>query len=194
MQHENQYQREDLLTHLIKTKGIERGDFTLSSGRKSDIYFNMKNIILDIRGAALVADLFIFKMLDHLEEDGMPIDVIGSSLGTGPLLGTMLNRSLLWKRMNPYRDLRGMLIRNAPKGHGLKKQVEWEQIHRSRTLLIDDVMTTGDSMLDLISAAEIDTAIVSSIYCIIDRGDVGSQMTKMGYRFYSIFNEEDFAQ
>ena len=66
------------LLNLIKDKGYRKGEFTLSSGKKSEHYVNCKPIILSARGLTLASIM----LLEHVET---PV-VAGLTLGADPLV------------------------------------------------------------------------------------------------------------
>ena len=70
----------DELLRLLKEKSYRYGEFTLSSGKKSEHYVNCKPVILSGEGLSLVSDL----LLCHVEEDAAA--VAGLTLGADPLV------------------------------------------------------------------------------------------------------------
>src|SRR6202451_2645285 len=68
------------LAEIIRKRSFGRGEITLSSGRKSDFYFNLKPTMLDPEGASLLAEL----TYEALKDDGL--DYIGGLvMGVDPL-------------------------------------------------------------------------------------------------------------
>src|SRR5215469_895929 len=49
----------DALFEVIKTRSFRRGHFTLSSGKTSDLYFNLKSTMMDPQGSWLSAKVFL---------------------------------------------------------------------------------------------------------------------------------------
>ena len=54
------------LLSLLKEHSLMFGDFTLSSGKKSDYYINGKMTTLDARGAYLTARIFLAMLADDV--------------------------------------------------------------------------------------------------------------------------------
>ena len=58
----------DELLELLKTKSLQKGDFTLVSGQKSTYYINGKLSTLDARGAYLTARIFLAMLADDVPD------------------------------------------------------------------------------------------------------------------------------
>ena len=67
-------ERNELIA-LLKEKSYRKGEFMLSSGKKSEHYINCKSVILSQKGIALASKL----LLQHVEEDS--VAVAGLTLG-----------------------------------------------------------------------------------------------------------------
>ena len=96
----------DELIKLLRRYAYRKGEFTLSSGKKSQHYVNCKPVILTGRGLELVS----YAMLEHIETSC----VAGLTLGADPLVSGV---ALVSKGS-------GLIIRKEPKGHGTASQVE----------------------------------------------------------------------
>ena len=102
--------KEELLS-LIKEKGYRKGEFTLSSGRKSEHYVNCKPVILSARGLTLASIL----LLEHVET---PV-VAGLTLGADPLVSGVAVISGLDNRI-----VDALIVRKESKGHGTDEYIE----------------------------------------------------------------------
>ena len=96
--------KEELL-ELIKERGYRKGDFTLSSGKKSEHYVNCKPIILTGRGLTLTSLLMLKEVQTNV--------VAGLTLGADPLVSGVSLVSALDGRM-----INALIIRKEPKGYG----------------------------------------------------------------------------
>ena len=102
--------KEELL-ELIKERGYRKGDFTLSSGKKSEHYVNCKPIILTGRGLTLTSLLMLKEVQTNV--------VAGLTLGADPLVsGVSLVSALVGRIVN------ALIIRKEPKGYGTASQIE----------------------------------------------------------------------
>lgn len=171
-------EREEL-RELLKKHSILKGDFTLSSGRKSDYYINGKMTTLHSRGLYLAAKL----ILDALENEEFEA-FAGPTIGADPLIGALLTLS-----SQRGMSKNGLLIRKESKGHGTRNLVEGRLEQGTRVVLLEDVSTTGGSLL---KAAGSITAGGGKIVCIstlVDREEGASQrIAQAGFLFKPLFS------
>ena len=150
--------REDFIA-LLKEDAYKKGDFTLSSGRKSEHYVNCKPVTL--QGDAL---MFIsWCMLECLEED---CDAIGGlTLGADPLVAGVAMVSAIEER---YLD--GLIVRKEPKGHGTKAWIEGPTLAPgSKVTVLEDVITTGGSAIQAAEKLRDAGYVVENVVAIINR-------------------------
>lgn len=169
--------REELKGILIE-RSILKGDFTLASGRKSTYYINGKMTTLDARGLYLAASLLLDR-LGELECDAFAGPVIGAD----PIIGALL-------ALSAERGLRrgGLLIRKEAKGHGTGKLVEGDLREGMRVVVVEDVATTGGSLLRAADAVEAGGGTVVGIRVLVDREEGASEnIAAAGYEFDSLF-------
>ncbi len=169
------------LLNLIKEKAIFRGERTLASGKKTDFYIDGKQVTLDPEGSALVGRL-ILSMID-----GLKIDAIG-----GPAIGAdpMATAAALLSAQTP-RPIRAFLVRKEAKKHGLQKMIEGPSLHpKDRVVMVEDVVTTGGSVLAAIREVEKLKAEVVKVVCLVDRNQ-GAREILSAYNFSPIFSLKD---
>src|SRR4030042_871258 len=95
-------------------------------------------------GAFLVGEI----ILDMLE--GEKVDVVGGpTLGADPIVGAVCYASYV-----RHRPLAGFIVRKATKEHGLQRMVEGLLPGGAQAVIVEDVMTTGGSVLDAIAEVE----------------------------------------
>lgn len=129
----------DLLAERALRVAKPGESFTLSTGRQSNFYFNCKPVTLSADGASLVADAFLEKL--RLMPD--PVTAVGGrTLGADPIILAMMMRGL-------ERGLRlnGFLVRDAKKAHGTKELIANAPPRGTRVVIVDDVVTTGQSTI-----------------------------------------------
>ena len=102
--------REQVL-EMLKRDAYRKGEFTLSSGKKSEHYVNCKPVTLSSDGLWMVSDL----LLQHVDDDV----VAGLTLGADPLV----SGCCCLAAAHGYK-LSGLIIRKEPKGYGTASQVE----------------------------------------------------------------------
>ena len=149
--------REEFIT-LLKEKAYRKGDFTLSSGRKSEHYVNCKPVTL--QGDAL---MFVsWCMLECLEED---CDAVGGlTLGADPLVAGVAMVAAIDER-----SLGGLIVRKEPKGHGTQAWIEGPLLPKgSKVTVLEDVITTGGSAIKAAEKLRDAGYVVENVVAIIN--------------------------
>jgi len=163
--------REELKEILTK-RSILKGDFTLVSGKKSSYYINGKMTTLSARGLYLASKL----LLDRFEG-------LGPTIGADPIIG-----SLLTLAAQRGLDKEGLLIRKEAKDHGTKSLVEGNLKKGMRVVLLEDVATTGGSLLKAARAIEGGGGTIAGVFTIVDRDEGAKKnLADAGYLFSSLF-------
>ena len=160
-----------------ETGALMYGDFTLSSGKKSDHYYDGKQLTLHPEGAYLVGE----EILDRLA--GANIAAIGGlAIGAVPIVTAVAVVSHLKGKPVP-----SFMVRDEAKAHGTRKRIEGQFKRDSRVAIIDDVITTGDSVYKAIEAVRAEGCQVVKVIAIVDRQEGGSdRLKKEGYDFEAI--------
>lgn len=174
------------LKNLLLERSLSYGDFVLSSGKKSNYYFDSKITTLHPRGIYLASRA----ILDIVRREGIKADAIGGlTLGADPLAAGC---ALVSQLEGPY-PLQGFIVRKESKGHGSMRLIEGlrvtDPIHRA--IIVEDVCTTGSSSLKAIDAAEAYPLSVCAVISLVDREEGGSQRIRLKYPFYSVFRRSD---
>ena len=150
--------REEFIT-LLKEKAYRKGDFTLSSGRKSEHYVNCKPVTL--QGDAL---MFVsWCMLECLEEDCEAVG--GLTLGADPLVSGVPIVAAIEER-----PMGGLIVRKEPKGHGTQAWIEGPSLPKgSKVTVLEDVITTGGSAIKAAEKLRDAGYVVENVVAIINR-------------------------
>ena len=155
------------------------GDFILSSGLKSDHYWDGKKITLSAQGAYLVGKA-ILEQFVHLEIDA----VGGPELGAVPIASAVALVSHL-----DGQDIPAFIVRKSPKEHGTRKPVEGYFKKGDRVAIVEDVVTTGESVLKAIAVVEDNGGKVITVIALVDRHEGGGdKLRHAGYDFKSILD------
>lgn len=173
------------LMRLLVEKSYKKGDFVLASGRRSDYYFDCRITSLSAEGADLIGQVF-YGML----RDARIAGVAGMLMGAAPLVTATSMAS--WNAMKPRAVLNGLYVRKEPKDHGTGKQVEgvenFDLHHGRRIAVLEDVVTTGGSLLKACAALEKEGFEIVRCCAILDREEGGREnIEAKGYAFSSIF-------
>ena len=166
------------LLDILRHEAILRGEFTLASGRTSNVYLDCRRATLHPEGAAMAANV----LLDWLDADGIPAQCVGGpTLGADPIVAAMV--ALSWTRGRP---LPGFLVRKEPKGHGTGQLLEGQYKGGWKAVIIEDTVTSGGSLLKAVKAAEEAGLQVVATACLVDREEGAAELLK-DYAFRAMF-------
>ena len=170
------------LLDLICTAAYKEGDFTLSSGKKSDYYINGKQVTLHAQGGLMVARL----LLDKLPSG--TVGVGGLTLGADPMVSAV---SVVGAYEN--KPVTPLIIRKEAKGHGTRAYIEGPTLPEgSPVVILEDVVTTGASALKAVERLRDAGYVVDTILSLVDRQQGGQDLyDKEGLKFESIFTIEE---
>ena len=143
---------------LFKNNIIKFGNFTLSSGKKSSYY-------IDLRLVPSFPHQFR-KMIKNLQK--LIIEKIGldnfDSLVSIPTGGLIIGSALAIETVKPL-----IYVRNKSKDHGTAKSIEGKILSDMRVIMIDDIATTGTSVLNGIKQLRAEGLSISNACVIINR-------------------------
>jgi orotate phosphoribosyltransferase len=133
------------LARLLEKRSLRRGNFILASGKASTYYIDGKLTSMDPHGATLIAQA----ILDEIKD--LPVDAVGGmDMGATPIVGAVAVQSLVAGRPLPT-----FVVRKEVKAHGTMKQIEGPVPQSpGKVVIIDDVVTTGDSIIKAIDATQ----------------------------------------
>jgi orotate phosphoribosyltransferase len=147
------------LIEKIKALAIVRGQVTLSSGRTSDYYVDMRRVTL----AGAVAPV-IGRVMRALVADWDFEAVGGLTLGADPVATAMLHAAAATgERLDAF------VVRKEGKSHGLQQRIEGPAVAGRRVLAVEDTSTTGASVLTAVDALREAGADVIGVAVIVDR-------------------------
>ena len=183
--------KEELL-ELLKKDAYKKGDYTLSSGRKSEHYVNCKPVTLSSRGLTLCSIM----LLGAVEKDA--VAVAGLTLGADPLVSGVsvvcgLSHSL--NLVEATRTVDALIVRKKAKGHGTQAYIEGKLPEKgSKITVLEDVITTGGSAIQAVNRLRDAGYTVNRIAAIVDRqvdGEADAAMKEADLELLSIFKLED---
>jgi orotate phosphoribosyltransferase len=177
----------DELLELLATRSFRLGEFTLSSGGKSDYYIDCRTTTLHARGAELTGRVF----LDLIQQQGWkPQAVGGLTMGADPIV---VATSIISSQIGA--PIHGFLVRKAEKAHGMGRRVEGFQEKGARVVIVDDVCTTGSSTIQAIEAAREFGFTVAGVACLVERLEAGGrpavEQAASPASFISVFTSND---
>ncbi len=169
------------LQQLFRERALQFGDFTLASGKKSTYYVNSKKVLFHSEAIALLGEALYDATAD------LDFQAIGGlEVGAIPMAAAALTA---FHRHG--RTMEGFFVRKQAKEHGSKERVEGQVQSGDRVVVIDDVLTTGGSVIQAIDAVEALGATVLRVVCICDRLQ-GAREALAKYDFRPIFTIRDF--
>ena len=169
------------LLQLLLERGYERrpDPFQLSSGAWSRDYIDAKRAMSLGTDLRLVAET-ILGLADELD---VTFDAVGGlTLGAdAPAHAVSLLSGCSW-----------FTVRKEQKAHGKQRLIEGADIEGKRVVLVDDVVTTGKSILQAWAAVVDAGAEVSLAVCLVDRGDEARERLRdAGVRYESLLTYKD---
>ena len=143
---------------LYKNDIIKFGDFTLTSGKNSSYY-------IDLRLVPSYPHQFrkMIKNLQNLIIEKTGLDNF-DSLASVPTGGLVVASALAIEVVKPL-----IYVRNKPKEHGTTKSIEGKTSAGMKVVMVDDVATTGTSVLNGIKQLKESGLLISDVYVIINR-------------------------
>lgn len=154
------------LTGALKACGaIKFGEFVLSSGKKSRYYIDIKKASTDPRILKLIARKLAVLIREIEQSRGTRFDrIAGIELGAVPL-AVAASLEL---------DIPLVIIRKAEKAHGIKKRVVGGLNPSDKVVLVEDVITTGRSVLSGVDAIRAAGGHIDLVISIVDREEGAS--------------------
>lgn len=172
--------KEELMKYILERAFLysPENPFTLASGEKSPYYLDCRKVTLFSKGFELVGRIF-WEDIKFLGVDG----VAGMSIGADPIVGAILAQAA-----EEGYPLEGLLIRKEPKKHGTGKQIEGNYFPEMEVVVVEDVITTGGSVLKAIDILEKENINILKIIALVDREAGGMEKIKeKGYEVQAIF-------
>lgn len=175
----------DRLFELLYKHSYKKGEFILSSGGVSDFYIDVRpvalsydgNYLLGVKLAKLV-DLFDLKNLDAYA-------------------GVVLGGCALAMSIAQLEEVELIFVRKQAKYHGSKPSDFIDKsfnIKGKDVILVEDVITTGESAINAIKALQNDGFCVKGVIAVVDRQEGGKTaiMNETSVLVRSLYTKEDF--
>ncbi len=172
----------DELRRLLRAHAVLRGDFVLSSGRRSNVYLDGRLVTLSARGAVLVGQSFL-EALGSSNVEG----VAGLTLGADPIVSAIAAVSGFQGG-----TVDGLIIRKQAKQHGAGRRIEGPFRADMRVAIVDDTLTTGASALEAAEVVRAAGARIVRIWAMIDREEGAREAVSVaGYEFDRLFTSAE---
>jgi orotate phosphoribosyltransferase len=163
---------------LQESTAIKFGDFNLSSGKKSAYY-------IDLRIIPSFPHQFR-KMIKHLQNtisEKIGLDSF-DCIASVPTSGLVIASALAIETVKPL-----VYIRQKPKDYGTGSLIEGKIIQGTKVLLVDDVGTTGQSLVNAVKALKDAKMIVTDAFVIVNRFEGARELlASEGVRLHEVMD------
>jgi orotate phosphoribosyltransferase len=158
----------EFATFLHQNGALKFGDYTLSSGKNSSYY-------VDLRLVSSFPHQFrkMVKKLQDLISEEIGFDNF-DCLASVPTGGLVIASALAMETVKPL-----IYVRTKPKEHGTTKSIEGVIRKGMKVLMIDDVATTGHSVIDSIKQLKDAGIVVNDVYVILNRLEGAEKALKL---------------
>ena len=178
---------------LLKAKSVFHGNFTLASGAKSNYYFDCRLTTMDPKGASLVGKLIHGLIRKEEAARNVRIDALGGlRMGADPIALAVAMFSFSAGDARPFQ---AFSVRKTPKAHGQTKLIEGNFKSGDTVVVIDDVVTRGESTIAAIHAVLNEGGKVAFVAVLVDRQEGGREKIEaLGYPVVSLFNAQELLE
>lgn len=141
-----------IIADLYQIGAVQKGEFTLKSGEKSDIYIDLRRVPSYPYVLQYIVDYFSrYVIKSHI------VPVPHGATPIASILAYVTSNSLL-------------MLRKERKEHGTKKMIEGVYEEGDECILVEDVITTGGSVSQAIKELRDAGLKITKIFCICNRG------------------------
>lgn len=162
-----------LTTKAVHIKPDPNEFFTWTSGKRSPIYCDNRTLISYPHYRELITQSFC----QLIKEKYKSVELIAGTATAGIPWASWIASEL---------NLPMVYIRSKPKGHGLKSAIEGQSQEGQKTLIVEDLISTGKSSIEAFEhakSAKLDVLAVLSIF------NYGFSLAKENFESYSLKNE-----
>ena len=172
--------KQELIEQLHTIGVVQFGSFTLKSGATSSYYIDMRRIISYPNVIHLITS-HIWNILQSLDYD----NICGVPYASLPIASGV---SLFY-------DVPMVMRRKEAKNYGTQKKIEGVFQSGQTCVIIEDVITSGQSIMETVVDLEEAGLNVKDVIVIVNRMQGGKEfLEKKGYQLHSIFNVSDITK
>jgi orotate phosphoribosyltransferase len=159
------------LTALLASRSARHGDFTLASGRRSNLYIDARLTTMHPEGLALIGPAGLAAIRSSAW--GRNVTAVGGlTLGADPIAYAISYASAL---ETPTQVVRAFTVRKEAKTHGTGKLIEGPFETGDHVAIVEDVITTGGSARRAVEAVRAAGGIVAGVLALVDREEGGRE-------------------
>jgi orotate phosphoribosyltransferase len=180
-QEEKRYLTKKVAFDLVLNDALKIGDYILFSGKKSPYYVDLRQAISDPMTMDLIAN-----SLARIIDNEIGRNKFDKILGV-PTAGVPFTTIVCQKLAVPM-----LYYRKERKEHGVRKKIEGKMELNDRILMIDDLITTGKSVIQAAEAAREQGGLVTELVVLLDREQGGREfILSNNIRPHVLFNVSD---
>jgi orotate phosphoribosyltransferase len=156
---------DERLRHLLLERSVQRGRFTLASGRESSYYIDCRLATMSAAGMVLIGRMG----RDAIRRSGWkPAAIGGLTMGADPVAYAIAAASF-----GTDAQMDAFSVRKEAKGHGARRMIEGNFHSGDPVVIVEDVITSGDSARRAAAAVEQAGGEVLGILAVVDREEGG---------------------
>lgn len=160
------------LERLLKQRSVRHGDFLLASGKRSTYYIDARLTTMSAEGQRLIGALG----LAAIRQAGWSASAVGGlTMGADPVAYAIARASA---DDPPHLD--AFSVRKAAKDHGTGRRIEGNFAPEHPVVVVEDVITSGNSALHAIGAVLEAGGTVAGVLAVVDREEGGREMLEAG--------------
>ena len=179
------------LKQILCEKSVKRGEFVLSSGKKSNYYLDARLTTLDAEGA-LCTGMAVLELVRTLEPQ--PKAIGGPTLGADPIVAVVAALSQQQATQSQSPPISAFIVRKEAKQHGTQQLIEgWRpgKPGGDPVVIAEDTCTTGGSLIRAIEQATAAGMKVIAAICLVDREEGGREAIEKHCPFYALFTARE---
>ena len=155
------------LRHLLLERSVQRGDFVLASGRHSSFYIDCRRTTMSGEGMVLIGRLGLAAIQDA---GWRPTSIGGLTMGADPVAYAIAAASF-----GKGRAINAFSVRKQEKQHGTGRLIEGNLESGDAVVVVEDVITTGESAGKAVAAVRQAGARVLGVLAVVDREEGGKR-------------------
>jgi len=167
--------KKELIQLLEECGAIKFGRFVLTSGAVSDYYIDIKK--------ASSKPKILKKIVQEMTDYAQGYDLIaGMELGAVPLIVALSLET----------DISYVIIRKEKRAHGTSKQIEGEDVKGKKVLIVEDVTTSGGSVVKSVQIIRENQGMVDEVLAVVDReSGTEEKLQKIDVNFIPLLSVSD---
>jgi orotate phosphoribosyltransferase len=173
------------LMEVIKENAIVFQDVQLFSKIKSPYYYDIKRIELQQEGMHLLSELLLTAIAKYGAKS-----VGGMEMGAVALVAAVVFKSTMNGKYST--GLSGFFVRKEAKNYGLQKRIEGNMI--PPVVIVDDVISSGQSVMNSIEAVNKEGVTPKGVVCVIDREEESTSnlLKENNIKYSALFKHSEF--